>query len=70
MNLPNQPFFKDAKSQKTTGEPAQYPAGTCISPVKQANLRSAYISQVKEWHSLYKDGAITEEYVEQKENTW
>lgn len=43
-------------------------AGTCISPVRRSNLRSAYMSQVKEWHSLFKDGAITEEeYEQQKE---
>ena len=69
---PNQPFFKDAKSRKkdktTEGPPAQDPAGTCISPVKRSNLRSAYMSQVKEWHGLFKDGAITEEeYEHQKE---
>ena len=62
---PIQPFFKDAKSQKTTGELAQGPAETCISLVKLANL---CMHQVKEWHSLFKDGAITEEeYEKQKE---
>jgi hypothetical protein len=68
---PNQPFFKGAKSRKTdktTEGPAQDPAGTCISPVKRSNLRSAYMSQVKEWHGLFKDGAITEEEYEQQKD--
>ena len=75
---PNQPFFKEPRSQKKdtisgtkSTESAQDPQtsvpGTCISPVKRSNLRSAYMTQVKEWHNLFKDGAITdEEYEEQK----
>ena len=38
-----------------------------LSSLRRANLRSAYMGQMKEWHSLLEVGAITiEEYDEHK----
>lgn len=38
-----------------------------VSPAKLANLRSSYLQQLRELHSLYECGAINEaEYIEQK----
>ena len=55
------------KSTESAQDPQASVPGTCISPVKISNLRG--MTQVKEWHNLFKDGAITDEEYE-KENTW
>lgn len=40
---------------------------TCISPAKRYNLRSQYMTQMKEWYSLLDCGALTkDEYEAQK----
>ncbi len=43
------------------------PPATGISPGKIANLRSSYLQQMRELHSLFESGALTEsEFQEQK----
>ena len=42
-------------------------ASTGVSPSKLANLRSNYLQQMRDLHSLYENGAINEsEFLEQK----
>ena len=42
-------------------------SGSGISPAKLANLRSNYLQQMRDLHSLFESGAITEaEFLEQK----
>ena len=75
---PNKPFFRGIKSSKS-GEQVSKKANSnpCqsqssdnqvgLSPLRRANLRSAYMGQMKEWHGLLEAGAITsEEYDEHK----
>lgn len=67
---PDKPFFRGAKLKKS-GEGSPKKATTqcesAISPLRRANLRTAYMSQVKQWHDLLEAGAITiQEYEEHK----
>ena len=57
----------------SSGTTATFPSQTGpvaaggISPWKIANLRSSYLQQIRDLHSLYENGAITEcEFQEQK----
>ena len=52
----------------TAGTPPTGPTTTAgISPGKIANLRSNYLQQIRDLHSLFENGAITEcEFQEQK----
>ena len=40
----------------------------CISPTKRSNLRSQYMTQMKEWYSLLDCGPITREEYEAQKN--
>ena len=55
-------------SSITAGTPPTGPTTTAgISPGKIANLRSNYLQQIRDLHSLFENGAITEcEFQEQK----
>jgi len=75
---PDKPFFRGKKSfakscEKVTpttpdksGLPTTEKPG--CSPMRRSNLRSQYMQQLKEWHSLYETGAISQhEFEEQKQ---
>ena len=61
---PDKPFFR---GNKKLSKIAADVATTDISPAKRSNLRSQYMTQMKDWHALFESAAITkEEYEEQK----
>ena len=55
-NPPKGSYFKKSCSPVTLEKQTR----TVITPVKAAELKTMYISQVKEFHSLLKLGAITD----------
>ena len=77
---PDKPFFRGslAKAKKgndscksqpisAVSKSAPEPDSVSISPMRRANLRSAYMSQVKDWYAFLEAGAITNaEYEEHK----
>jgi len=65
-NPPKGSFFK-SQARKGASTPPASPANTAsakatLTPGKMANLRSTYIQQIKELHSLWEIGAITKEH--------
>ena len=78
---PDKPFFRGRKSfAKSNEKPSKVTPTTPdnsgsptvekpgCSPVRRSNLRSQYMQQLKEWHSLYEIGAISQhEFEEQKQ---
>ena len=66
---PDKPFFRGNKKAKSLKSAVQITECTSseISPAKRSNLRSQYMVQLKDWHSLFDAGAIThDEYEGQK----
>ena len=55
------------KSTSTSSSMADPPHGTDLTPQKAANLKSTYIQQIKELHSLQEVGAISsEDFIKQR----
>lgn len=62
---PRGSYFKTRNVQSP--EPAVNKPATAITPIRAADLKSTYIKQIKELHSLFEIGAITEtDYQKQK----
>ena len=56
-----------SSSTSASGGAVTSAQSVCISPAKRSNLRSQYMTQMKEWYSLLDCGVITkEEYEAQK----
>ena len=56
-----------SQSYSTTELSGNTSITACISPAKLANLRSNYLQQMRDLHSLFECGAISEsEFKEQK----
>lgn len=62
---PDKPFFRGNK--KKLPSLSEVSTSTDISPIKRSNLRSQYMTQMRDWHALFEVAAITkEEYEDQK----
>ena len=64
---PDKPFFCGNKKPEKSLKSAMQTTECGISPAKRSSLRSQYMVQLKDWHSLFDAGAIThDEYEGQK----
>ena len=63
---PDKPFFCGSKKRLSSQVSTADVAPTDISPIKRSNLRSQYMTQMRDWHALFEAAAITKEYEDQK----
>ena len=65
---PRGSLFKSQGRKSKSSTTADPPPGTDLTPQKAANLKSTYIQQIKELHSLQQVGAITsDDFVKQRD---